>query len=710
MMKKFIALAVTAIMTIGSVVTVSAATFYDINDVPWEGAKEYINSVSDLGLMVGDTDSSGRKVFRANDRITYCEVMQLAYSVLKNAGAMENSADTVSKWKSIMQAAYIPEWAYNCVSYGLENGILSENDVTIFMKGEGVSRNATRENVAVIFGKAIEHLSAINSSAVLTYNDKDKVAATSVPYVDLLSRLSIIVGDDSGNFNPKYYINRAEMAVMTSKTYYEVSELEEEKNTQTQTQVDTLSGTVILTDDGSSSKTIAVSDTETGTVSSFTINSTTLVIDSEGASKSYSDISIGDVITVSSMNGVVTSVVLNEDNNSSAVNEKDNVLTGYMNNITSSAITFDTEDGEQEWYELASNIKFYLNGGQVSKDDLYEYAVGRNVMKVEVKLNSNGYVEEVDAELCDVKGTVSSISEDAVYINFEYAGKSKKIKCIPTSTCDYYFEGDETSESKMEDLLEDNKLYAVADINNFGKAERIDFYYDTYKTGTLESISSSDIEFKTRYGKTVEYEYDDDVEFTLNGEDVGYRAIKNKFASSDILVSIELSDDELVTKVDAKELNIKGTLVTADTSRIVVVDDDTRIVLPIDSGIECTFNGESVSYSSMKKLVSEEENVMLVEAEMDEEDYTVVKMTVVSGTDNEGVVSSFSGSEITFVNSIGIEYTYKVEPAAIGYIDGEYVSSLSSAREAAFVDGSTIKVTFSSRGYVNRVYVITESN
>lgn len=705
-MKRFIALAVTAIMTIGSAITVSAATFYDINDVPWEGAKEYISSVSDLGLMVGDTDSSGRKVFRANDRITYCEAMQLVYSILKNAGAAENTSDTVSKWKSVLQKAYIPQWAYTCVAYGLENGILSENDATIFMKGEGVSRDATRENVSVIFGKAIDHLSAVNSSAVLTFNDKDKVAATSVPYIELLSRLGIIVGDAGGNFNPRNYINRAEMAVMASKTYYKAKELKEAEDAK-KTEVQTFSGTVVLTDDASSSKTIAVSANETGTVSTFIINSTVPVLNSESAAKTYSDISIGDIITVSSMNGIVVSVVINVDNASAAQEEK--ALTGYMNNITNTAIAFDTEDGEQERYELASNIRYYLNGNQVSRDDLYEYTIGRNVMKVEVKLNTNGYVEEVDAELCDVIGTVSSITEDAVYINFEYAGKSKKIKCMPASTCDYYFEGEKTSDSKLIDLLEDNKLYAVADINTFGKATRIDFYYDTYKTGILEGISSTDITFTTKYGKTVEYEFDDDAEFMLNGDEAGYKDIKNKFADSEIFVAIELNDDELVTKVDAKELSIKGTLNVADTGKIVVTeDDDTRISLTVDSGIECSFNGEGVSYSQMKKLASEEENTMLVEVEMDEKDYTVIKMTVISGKDNEGTVISFSGSEIIFVNSVGIEYTYKVEPAAIGYIDGEYVAALTNVRNAALEDGSTIKVTFSSRGYVNRIYVITE--
>ena len=62
-MKKYFAVFMAALMSLGTAVSVSAASFSDINNVPWEGAKEYINKVADLGLMVGDTDKSGNKVF-----------------------------------------------------------------------------------------------------------------------------------------------------------------------------------------------------------------------------------------------------------------------------------------------------------------------------------------------------------------------------------------------------------------------------------------------------------------------------------------------------------------------------------------------------------------------------------------------------------------------------------------------------------------------
>ena len=715
-MKKYIVMAAAAIMTISSAVTASAANFYDIDNVPWEGAKEYINSVSDLGLMVGDTDSAGHKVFRAKDRITYCEAMQLAYSILKNTGAMQTevTTDTISKWKAKMDAAYIPEWAYNCVAYGLETGILSENDITVFMKSKGVNRDATRENVSVIFGKAIQHLSSVDKSAVLTFNDKNKVAATSVPYIELLSRLQILVGDDAGNFNPKNYINRAEMAVMTSKTYYKASELKKQQTTTTPA-VQVVSGTVILTDDGTSSKTIAISANETGVVSTFALNSSIPVISSDGATKSYSDIKIGDMVTVASSNNIVVSVVVNlssSEVNNNTSQTKQTEIEGYLNNITYSAITFDTKDGEQQRYELASSIKYYLDGGQVSKDGLYELTLGRNVLYIKAKLNSANEVYEIDAEMEDIEGEVTSITDNAVYIDFDFGGRVGNIKCVPTSGCEYYLEDAKISETKLAKILNESKLYAKAQVNNLGKVKRFDFYYDSNTTGMLKSISSSTLSLKTSYGRTAVYELDDDAELVLDGVNATYREIKKRLKDTGMLVTVEFDKDEdYVTSVNVKSLTLEGMLDVVDSKRIVIVNDEVRHVIDVpynDTNIYCEYNGEEISYTRMRSIFADEKNPMKIEAEMNEDDYSLKSMIVVSGTVDEGTVKSISGTSITIVNAVGLEYTYKVEPAARGYINDEETSMLTKVREAALEDGATVRVTFSSRDYVNRIYVTTD--
>ena len=75
-LKTIVALFTAALVAISSL-PVYAANFADINNVPWEGAKTYINSVADKGIMVGDYNNAGQKVFRPRDGVTYCETMAI---------------------------------------------------------------------------------------------------------------------------------------------------------------------------------------------------------------------------------------------------------------------------------------------------------------------------------------------------------------------------------------------------------------------------------------------------------------------------------------------------------------------------------------------------------------------------------------------------------------------------------------------------------
>ena len=87
-------------------------------------------------------------------------------------------------------------------------------------------------HISVIFGKALAKVYSLASNPTVSYADKDKVATTSVPYLELLNRLNIMVGDSNNNFNPKVNINRAEMSVLVTKAY---NTLKGNTNTNTNT-------------------------------------------------------------------------------------------------------------------------------------------------------------------------------------------------------------------------------------------------------------------------------------------------------------------------------------------------------------------------------------------------------------------------------------------------------------------------------------------
>ena len=719
-MKKYTAVFIAAALSASMSATAIAASFSDINDVPWSGAEQYINEAADLGLMVGETDSSGKQIFRARDRVTYCEAMQIAYSVLKQTDRLAVSGDFSSKWTSAMQGANIPEWAYPAVSYGLESGILSENDIKIFMKSAGENRDSTRENVAVIFGKALSHLTEVNKSASLTFADKDEITATSVPYIDILARYEIFMGDENGNFNPKNYINRAEMAVIASKTYNVAKELKAGDNNGSQETPATPSvsnhvGTIILTDGGETEKTIAVSDASTGTVTNFVVSSTTPVIGADGSTKTFEDISLGDKVTVTTSGGVVVSVIINDDKANMEEDEdknknknKSDALEGYLNNITSTAVTFDTEDGDQMRYEFTSNPRLTLNGNPVSYRDIYEYVVDRSLIYVELTLDDNGDVSAMTAEFCDVEGELTNVSDGKVYVKTTVGGGSKTTRIPMTSGCQIYLDGEKISESKAEKLFEGEKegdLYAVVAVDGFNEAEKVEIFHDTYTNGELISISSSKIETVSGFGREVEYDLDDDAEFTLNGSEASYRDIKNALDDGDVLVTLEFDDDNIVTKVTAQLKKVKGTLKSADDKRIVVVDDDdNRMALTVTRLVECEFNGEEVSYARFQGMFEDTENAVMAEVELDDEG-VVEKIVAVEGSETEGKVVELNSDKIIIEDAAGVEHEYKLESFIRGYLNGEELFPASRIFEDARDKDATVELAFSSRGHVNRIYV-----
>ena len=122
-MKRKVSLALAAVLCMAvSVPSFAGVKFSDENDVPWDGAKAYIASVANLGLMVGQPNGDGTNIFRARDNVTYYETIQLAYNLVKNTARSADVYESyVDKWKTTMEKADVPAWAYEAVSFCLES-------------------------------------------------------------------------------------------------------------------------------------------------------------------------------------------------------------------------------------------------------------------------------------------------------------------------------------------------------------------------------------------------------------------------------------------------------------------------------------------------------------------------------------------------------------------------------------------------------------
>ena len=166
---------------------------------------------------------------------------------------------------------------------------------------------------------------------------------------------------------------------------------------------------------------------------------------------------------------------MEEDEDEDKNKNKSDALEGYLNNITSTAVTFDTEDGDQMRYEFTSNPRLTLNGNPVSYRDIYEYVVDRSLIYVELTLDDNGDVSAMTAEFCDVEGELTNVSDGKVYVKTTVGGGSKTTRIPMTSGCQIYLDGEKISESKAEKLFEGEKegdLYAVVAVTDSTRPRR----------------------------------------------------------------------------------------------------------------------------------------------------------------------------------------------------------------------------------------------
>ncbi|MCI1930437.1 MAG: S-layer homology domain-containing protein [Clostridia bacterium] len=580
-LKKLIAVFSASAIAMGSIsIPVFAADFSDINDVPWEGAKTYISAVANDGLMVGDYDDSGRKVFRARDKVNYCETMQLVYELMKNYSGSAISSDIVTKYTTVMNGYGIPEWAHEAVAYGLENKIVTISDIPYFMsKGKGVS--ATRQDVVLMIGRAISSLDSVNSNPTLTYADASSVSSVAAPYVDLLTRLKIVSGDTDGNFTPKAYINRAEMSVLVSKTYdYLKSKKQNNTNTNTNTTPtsNTKSGSVtgVVTANENVGNNVVLSvNTSSGTVN-YMGSASTQVLNGSTLTN-LSSVSVGDTVLISYEGQNIKSVLITSSKYSpSPSSSTSSTVKGTFSSISRSEIKI-KEDGTKRTYDFdnVDDVKFYYDGTLLSSYSKFDdkadsgdsvtltlYGKDKDyVIRVDCNSDSNGD-DDVDY---DKKGYFSAITSS--YIKLKSSTSSSSTSKYAYEDDDYdnvtfYVKGSEKTYSSFKSAVSTNDKIGLV----YGSDDEVKKVYlisydddddddDDYdKTGYYSGISDEYIKLKKKTSSSDydKYHFEDDdidnVTFYVHGSKKSESTFKDDVSTNDKIGVTYNSDDE-VTKV-----------------------------------------------------------------------------------------------------------------------------------------------------------------
>jgi len=571
-MKKIITFVTAASLLAGSMVTpVYAATFADIDTVTWSGFKPFLEQAAELKLMNG-YDEGGKKLCKPRNNVTYCEAVQLMYSIMKVYTKQDVSDATVTKWKPIMNGYNIPDWAYKATAYALENAILTTTDLNK-LQGNANKINtkaATREDVGVIFGKALDTVKGYDTKAgaVLSYADKASVSAAAVPYLELLYRANLMVGDTDNKFNPKAYISRAEMAVLSVKSYNKLTETKAETPDNTATAAGTVLTSMVMQN---GDLFISVKTAAGDTLSLFgTKGKATAKYD--GDSIDFSDIGQGDTVKVSYEGTNLTAI---EVTYSEAGLEKTTKVTYELEAITDKKITVKDGSKEKE-YRLDGDVTVKLGGKKSSVSKLKTALEDLNY-DVTLTLDQDEYVLEIVAVMNGnnpTEGYVEDVSEDEITI---LAG-SKEYTYPMSEDVEIEYDGKTVRFSKFEDEYADYNYEVSLKLNEDNEVEEIiiESLEDDYN-GTLSYIGSKRIEF-TVGGETIKYDFADDVTVKIDGKKSSVDALRDSFRydGKAYRVTVELNRDDEVTEVLAVAKfgsNSSGELDAVDKYEISIVSD-----------------------------------------------------------------------------------------------------------------------------------------
>lgn len=483
-MKRKMAMALAAVLVAGSLpVTVSAATFSDINEVSW--ASSTIQAVSDKGLINGYEDGT----FRAKNNVTYSEAMVMIYNLMDKTGNLKASAtNTLSIYQSVLNTYKIPTWSQSTVAYGLSAQILMAADLPKFTT-DGVSNPATRQDVAVMFGRALSEKYDIYAGTGVNYNDSWRISDEAMPYVDLLTRLGIVTGDDNGNFNPTANITRAEMAVIMNKTYDLLTN--ELSNTGEITEIVNHDGDYydidVKMDNGERNK-LSISDDNIS------------IYNKDGSREMpISSLTKGDRVSLVFDGLVITKIYL-LDEEASAQEKYDAV--GYIYSLKDGYLNLESENtGETTKYKINTNCTYYLDGKKTTESAIKDVIDDNSDKYVYAGLYTETKNEKVDGERQDVlyanavyvtvkdeytqTGEVTDFTSTTV--SYKASGSNARKSADFASDCEFYIGDKKSSAKDLEEMAESGTVYVKVTVNSKGKATKVVMTEDKFTDNTASS-------------------------------------------------------------------------------------------------------------------------------------------------------------------------------------------------------------------------------
>lgn len=211
-MKKFLALAMTIILTCSGLSVSARELFTDVPETDW--AAPYIYNLVDRGVVGGYGDGT----FKPWDNVQRCEYAKM----LVNIADVELISSTVSPYVDVPAG----QWFFPYInSAPFITGYVE--DGTLFFAPEDA---ASREDVTVamvkVLGIDISKYSDAAEYLAARFSDWKSISSHNLGYIAAAVNMGIITGDENGTFRPGDPIIRAEVVAVLYRAFPDENKVE----------------------------------------------------------------------------------------------------------------------------------------------------------------------------------------------------------------------------------------------------------------------------------------------------------------------------------------------------------------------------------------------------------------------------------------------------------------------------------------------------
>ena len=618
------------------------AVFSDVgSNLKW--AESYINSVYENGLMVGDYNSAGARVFRGMENITYSETAQLIYTMAIKSGFTTDVTELgINRYSMEMSNEGIDQWAEKAVAFCMEKGIVSSYDLTKF-KNNGQNAYISREDLTALFGKTLALSYTVSTGTSLSFNDTWNISQAARPYVELMNKLGVVTGDDNNNFNPKANITRAETAVIASKAYDVMRQknIANPESGYTQT-----TGTVVSVYE--STGTYVLRLTTADGVAGFVLTDATPVYNNASSDVGPTGMGLGDTVTVYSNGASVARVVITND----IVKDPGNVNMPEFTNIYKDKgelisageykIGLIDKRGDKVYYTVAEDADITLDGRKATLRQLSDRIKGDSYIEVTVELNSSTEEAEIVTAVeqeytSDTEGRIKNInkreisiesgSKDFTYdladsVKVKYNGKTISVKDLITAYDDLTGSRYIDVELTLDDNGDVEKI--EAERSNYDPDEE-----DKEESGKISDIDNTEIKIGSK-----RYDLSSSVRVDITAGDDDIENLKTLIdcfkADIEIRADITVRDGE-VTRIEGYVSEVEGTLdfMTVSDDRyprgemgITPDGDFGQITFHFDEDTRISIDGtdyDDININSIKNQVNDGDGISGITVRFDDD-------------------------------------------------------------------------------------------